>query len=52
MSLDTLARAARSAGGRWVSPGPVAVGEDARLGYRSGVLLRDPDGHAVLLSAP
>ncbi len=41
----------RRAGGRWVSPGGVALA-DARLGYRRGALLRDPDGHAVLLTAP
>jgi len=31
---------------RLVSPGVVAVPE-GRLGFRRGVLLRDPDGHAV-----
>jgi catechol 2,3-dioxygenase-like lactoylglutathione lyase family enzyme len=40
--------AARRLGGlaRLVSPGVVAVPE-GRLGFRRGVLLRDPDGHAV-----
>ncbi len=34
--------------GRWVSPGVVGL-EDARLGFARGALVRDPDGHAVLL---
>jgi len=34
----------------FVSPGPVAV-SDGRLGFRHGALVRDPDGHAVLLTA-
>jgi catechol 2,3-dioxygenase-like lactoylglutathione lyase family enzyme len=32
----------------FVSPGTVTVG-DARLGFKRGSLLRDPDGHAVLV---
>jgi hypothetical protein len=29
-----------------VSPGTVALG-DVRLGFEKGLLVRDPDGHAV-----
>jgi catechol 2,3-dioxygenase-like lactoylglutathione lyase family enzyme len=45
---DALAaeRTLRSARVRFVSPGSVALGDTAR-----SVLIRDPDGHAVLLSA-
>jgi catechol 2,3-dioxygenase-like lactoylglutathione lyase family enzyme len=32
----------------FVSPGTVTLG-DARLGFKSGALLRDPDGHAVMV---
>jgi catechol 2,3-dioxygenase-like lactoylglutathione lyase family enzyme len=46
-----LARAARGAGGRWVSPGAVAL-PAAAPGSRSASLLRDPDGHGLLLTAP
>lgn len=41
---------ARRGGGRWVSPGSVELA-DRRLGYGRGALVRDPDGHGVLLSA-
>lgn len=41
---------ARRGGGRWVSPGSVELA-DRRLGYRRGALVRDADGHGVLLSA-
>ncbi len=45
------ARDARAGGGRWVSPGAVALpGRDLR--FASGALVRDPDGHALLLVAP
>jgi catechol 2,3-dioxygenase-like lactoylglutathione lyase family enzyme len=37
-------------GGRWVSPGSVEL-VDGGLGYRRGALVRDADGHGVLLSA-
>ncbi|HET9481660.1 MAG TPA: VOC family protein, partial [Candidatus Polarisedimenticolia bacterium] len=43
------AAAARSAGGAWVSPGAVVL-EAGLLGLRRGALVRDPDGHAVLLA--
>ncbi|HEX6434436.1 MAG TPA: VOC family protein, partial [Gemmatimonadales bacterium] len=32
-----------------LSPGPVQL-PDARLGFREGILVRDPDGHAVQLA--
>ncbi len=32
----------------FVSPGPVAI-SDARLGFGKGILVRDPDGHALQL---
>jgi catechol 2,3-dioxygenase-like lactoylglutathione lyase family enzyme len=35
----------------WVSPGPVEIlGDEA--GYRHGLSVRDPDGHALLLTSP
>jgi catechol 2,3-dioxygenase-like lactoylglutathione lyase family enzyme len=39
--LDDLAARLRAAGGAWVSPGPVALGNELAL------LVRTPDGHAV-----
>ncbi len=42
--IEDLAR-----GAPWVSPGLVEVG-DGMLGYDRGLLLRDTDGHAVLLT--
>jgi len=47
---DAAARAARAAGGRWVSPGAVDPG-DAGAGFSSGAQVRDPDGHALILEA-
>lgn len=44
--IEDLAR-----GAPWVSPGLVELGDRA-LGYDRGLLLRDPDGHAVLLTPP
>lgn len=38
----------RQAGGRWVSPGTVDTGGTG-MGFRSGLLARDPDGHGLLL---
>jgi catechol 2,3-dioxygenase-like lactoylglutathione lyase family enzyme len=46
--VGELARSLRSSGSRWISPGAVQVPE-ATLGFRVGALLRDPDGHALLL---
>ncbi|HKY33201.1 MAG TPA: VOC family protein [Candidatus Polarisedimenticolia bacterium] len=48
-AVEEDARAARKAGGSWISPGEVTL-PDGGLGFRLGALLRDPDGHAVLLS--
>jgi len=45
---DAVAREARGAGSRWVSPGAVTV-PGRELGFREGSLVRDPDGHALLL---
>jgi catechol 2,3-dioxygenase-like lactoylglutathione lyase family enzyme len=47
-ALDAAADAARAAGGWWVSPGAVAL-SDPRLSYRTAALVRDPDGHGLLL---
>lgn len=38
----------RTAGGRLISPGPVEF-PDGALGFSKGFLVRDPDGHAMLL---
>jgi hypothetical protein len=38
----------RSAGTPFVSPGSVTLAE-ARLGFREGALVRDPDGHVMQL---
>jgi len=35
----------------FVSPGVIALA-DARIGFKKGTLLRDPDGHAVMLAEP
>ena len=50
-SVESAAAAARAAGFDWVSSGGVAL-EDSKLGFGHGVLLRDPDGHAVNLVSP
>jgi catechol 2,3-dioxygenase-like lactoylglutathione lyase family enzyme len=47
--LDTAARALAAAGAGFVSPGATAL-PDARLGFRSGLLARDPDGHVLELA--
>ncbi len=46
---EAIAKRAHAAGGRWISPGSVAFPE-SRLGFSSGALVRDPDGHAVLIT--
>lgn len=43
--------ATRAAGTRPVSPGPVSLA-DAKAGFGQGLLLRDPDGHALLVRRP
>ncbi len=45
-SLDGAWRGLRSAQAHFVSPGPVML-PDTALGFRSGLLVRDPDGHAM-----
>ncbi len=45
-SLDGVWRGLRSAQAHFVSPGPVTL-PDTVLGFRSGLLVRDPDGHAM-----
>ena len=42
-------RTVRAANGALVSPGTIGL-PDARLGFQRGVLVRDPDGHATLLT--
>ena len=44
---DAAASALRAARVRFVSPGPVSLGASAK-----GLLVRDPDGHAVLVANP
>jgi len=45
---EAAAEAVEAAGFDWVSPG--VVGDlDGALGYPAAVLVRDPDGHGVLL---
>jgi catechol 2,3-dioxygenase-like lactoylglutathione lyase family enzyme len=49
--MDSAAEAAaevNETGHRWVSPGAVRLPDDT-LGFAEGVLVRDPDGHQVLL---
>jgi catechol 2,3-dioxygenase-like lactoylglutathione lyase family enzyme len=46
---EAAARAVLAAGLPWVSPGAVRLGQ-ATLGFRAGALVRDPDGHAILLT--
>lgn len=43
---SAAANAVRGAGGAWVSPGVVDVPKDG-LDFAKGILVRDPDGHAV-----
>ena len=47
--VASAASALRRAKARLVSPGPVELA-GGKLGYRNGLLVRDPDGHAVLLA--
>lgn len=47
-SVATAAQKIRSARGRLVSSGPVAI-PDASLGFTKGFLARDPDGHGLQL---
>jgi len=43
--------AVRAARGVIISPGVVVLA-DGRLGFRHGILVRDPDGHAAELVQP
>jgi catechol 2,3-dioxygenase-like lactoylglutathione lyase family enzyme len=45
-SFDEASQAIRAARFALVSPGPVTLPDDT-LGLRRGLLVRDPDGHAV-----
>ena len=47
--LETATKHLRDGKAWFVSPGLVAV-PDGRLGFSSGLLVRDADGHAVLLA--
>ncbi|RIL05215.1 MAG: glyoxalase [Proteobacteria bacterium] len=49
--VDAAAARVRAHGGRWISPGPVAL-EGAALGFARGLVVADPDGHALRLRAP
>ena len=46
--VEAAVAASRRGGYRVVSPAPVTL-PDTALGFRRGVLIRDPDGHAVQL---
>jgi catechol 2,3-dioxygenase-like lactoylglutathione lyase family enzyme len=48
--VDAVASHARSGGGTWISPGPVAL-DGAPLGFDRGMLVGDPDGHALRVRA-
>jgi len=48
--LVATERALRAAGVRFVSPGRVAL-SGAALGFREGVVVADPDGHAVRVTS-
>ena len=48
-NVGEVADALRASPGRFVSPGVVVLSND-QLGYASGLLARDPDGHALLFT--
>lgn len=48
VDVAAASEALRQNGGRWISPGAVDT-RDSGLGFRSGLLARDPDGHGLLL---
>lgn len=50
-ALDEAARAVRAAGATFVSRGIAELGPSP-LGHARAVLVRDPDGHALLLAQP
>jgi catechol 2,3-dioxygenase-like lactoylglutathione lyase family enzyme len=45
---EEAAAAARQGGAHWTSPGTIG-GLDASLGYEAAALVRDPDGHGIIL---
>ncbi len=45
-NAESMAASARTSGCAWVSPGVIDISKDG-LDFRKGILLRDPDGHAV-----
>jgi len=47
-TMDEADRQIRSGHHRYISPGVVSLPED-KLGFRKGLLVRDPDGHALQL---
>jgi catechol 2,3-dioxygenase-like lactoylglutathione lyase family enzyme len=47
-TMDTADRQIRNGHHRYVSPGVVTLPKD-KLGFRKGLLVRDPDGHALQL---
>jgi catechol 2,3-dioxygenase-like lactoylglutathione lyase family enzyme len=49
--VETAARRLRADKSAFVSPGPVAV-PGKEVGFGKGLLVRDPDGHAMLLTEP
>lgn len=49
--VEAAAKALFAAGVRFVSPGSVAL-PDESLGFGRGVMVRDPDGHAMRLAEP
>ena len=50
-SLDDAYKILRSGKTTLISAGPVALPEE-KLGFNKGMLIRDPDGHALLLLRP
>jgi catechol 2,3-dioxygenase-like lactoylglutathione lyase family enzyme len=48
-NADSAASALRRAGFRVLTPGPVQL-PDTNLGFRRGLLVRDPDGHVIQLA--
>jgi catechol 2,3-dioxygenase-like lactoylglutathione lyase family enzyme len=50
-NLEGVERRLRAGRFRMISPGIVTL-PDSTLGFRRGLLVRDPDGHAVLLTEP
>jgi catechol 2,3-dioxygenase-like lactoylglutathione lyase family enzyme len=47
--LDALARGVLALDLPWISPGPIAIPAGEGIGFARGILVRDPDGHAVQL---